>query len=399
MKEDSVAVKVIVQKVDSSRQDLRREVEIMRHFRHEALAPLLASFEVQEEGKPLQHAPLYLVMPFATGGDMEDWIHRTSRPSFLRSQSRQEIQAYFVSQIQSLYAGLAFLHKAKGGLIVLHFDLRPRNILLFMEASSPVWKISDFGIAQLTRTDEPQRTHVDHNYAPPEAVNDLGIPANRLHGREFDVYSMACIALQLVTLAYEGWEGGAIEEFDYRRQGTTEDKSFRNSHSTLVTWIKRLKQADHQHVALIELLDLIGESLDPDPKRRPMAWEIPVYLQLSLSKELPYQYLGQAVPSSHLYGPYPISGPIDRAEHRGSPDLAKFLLQRGWSDPSLLHPRLQRHDSDIDASKYLSNLPTSFEAYMLKGKAPNNIVEKIDNAFRQNLEMRFAGLWGLGGMG
>ncbi|KAG5657296.1 hypothetical protein KAF25_005860 [Fusarium avenaceum] len=398
------ALKQINQKVDTSREDLKRECDIMRDFRHAAVTPLLASFEVSAAGSLQSPTDVYIVMPLAEGGNMEEWIRMATPPDYLPS-IHSERQSYLLDQIESLYGALAFLHtpKSADSLVVLHFDLRPKNFLLFMDSTPAVWKISDFGIAQLAKTSERRRTHTTHLYAPPEAYGPNGHPTPQAYGREFDTFSMACVSLQLLTLAYKGW-GNSIFLFDEKRLEKDGDGSFGRCRSQVYSWIEGLggPRTDHSQV-IDELINLVKETIEKEPEERPMAWEILVYMFLA-KQSTPYLFraqldskLREIVPRATDAESSLSQGPIDRATRKRHYKLVDLLQEKGWT--RAVKSGLELYNSNVDPGKYLSNLPDSSLQNRLMGKAPKEIISRIHAAFNESLDSGFVGLWGLGGMG
>ncbi|KAJ4248142.1 hypothetical protein NW762_012912 [Fusarium torreyae] len=343
-------------------------------------------------------------MPLAEGGNMEDWIRMATPPDSLPS-TYSERQSYLLDQIESLYGALAFLHtpKSADSQVVLHFDLRPKNFLLFTDNTPAVWKISDFGIAQLAKTSERRKTHTTHLYAPPEAYGPNGHPTPRAYGREFDMFSMACVSLQLLTLYCNGW-GNSIFLFDEKRLEENGDGSFGRCRSQVYSWMEGLKglRIDHSDV-VDEVINLVKETLQKQPEERPMAWEILLYMFLAkqstqdLSHAQLDSKLREIVPRATDAESSLSQGPIERATRNPHQNLVDLLQDRGWSVAT--KSRLELHDSNVDPGKYFSNLPDDSLQNRLMGKAPKEIINRIHAAFNERLDSGFVGLWGLGGMG
>lgn len=398
------ALKYIKHKGDTLHEDLKRECDIMRNFRHVAVTSLLASFEVSAAGLLQSPNDVYIVMPLAKGGNMEEWIRMATPPDSLPS-TYSDRQSYLLDQIESLYGALAFLHtpKSADSQVVLHFDLRPKNFLLFTDSTTAVWKISDFGNAQLAKTSERRKTHTTHLYIPPEAYGPIGHPTPQAYGREFDMFSMACVSLQLLTLYYKGW-GNSILLFDEKRLEEDVDGRFGRCRSQVYSWIEGLKgpRTDHSNIG-DEVIKLVKETLEAEPEKRPMAWEILVYMFLAkqstadLSRAQLDSRLRKIVPRATNAESRLSQGPINRATRKGDDKLVDLLQDKRWS--VAVKPSLERHNSDVDPGKYFSNLPDHSLQNRLMGKAPKEIISRIHAGFNERSNSRFVGLWGLGGMG
>lgn len=145
----SVAVKVlqkdrIVEVADVER--VAREVHILKLIRH---AHIVQLFEIIET-----RGQLYLIMEYASGGELFDYIVANGRV--------QEPEACrFFHQI---VAGVESIHEMR----VVHRDLKPENLLLDDHKSI---KIVDFGLSNLFRDGQRLSTACGSPcYAPPEMV-------------------------------------------------------------------------------------------------------------------------------------------------------------------------------------------------------------------------------------
>lgn len=76
---------------------------------------------------------IYIIMDYADGGELEDWWQRHGKgiDPFLR-----------ISLLRQLFAGLLHLHS----LGIIHGDIHPGNVLMYMEHGQWVPKWADFGL-------------------------------------------------------------------------------------------------------------------------------------------------------------------------------------------------------------------------------------------------------------
>ena len=157
-----------------------------------------------------------------------------------------------------------------------HFDLKPANILIFAEHT---WQIADFGqsVFRATNGSSLKLTNPGgtDEYAPPENV-DLGAKASA----KYDVWSMGCILLELITfLVTKGSRG--IRALDKARHTSNErgsDHRLWTKTSTgqielkpkIIKFTEGLLAASgpsEQHF-LTQILELTNGMLEPDVGKR-----------------------------------------------------------------------------------------------------------------------------------
>ncbi|KAF2465668.1 uncharacterized protein BDR25DRAFT_345891 [Lindgomyces ingoldianus] len=265
------------------------ERETVRSRRHDGIIQLFASFSAGAEDPPVEDDTteyLHLFFPHTDAGDMKSWLDLRKPPDGL---SEDKIRQKFIYRsIQNLASAVAFIHREIKTQIAYHHDLKPSNILLFeRNPQESTWKICDFGHAALKDSEGTSGTaHTDENrfgsyvYRPPEYF--VG-PSK--HGRTFDIYSLACIFLNLMTVAKHGWTDDGYREFE-RRRGANEDHplkvpktvmtdySFHNNPAVVASWIEGLKKGENDQ-RFYGLLEIIEEMLQ-EKDQRIFSWEVDV---------------------------------------------------------------------------------------------------------------------------
>ena len=122
---DRVAVKILEKDRISDVADVERvsrEIHILKLTRHPNIIQL---YEIIETPKQL-----YLIMEYADGGELFDYIVNKSKV--------EELEACNI--FQQIISGIEYIHK----LNVVHRDMKPENLLL----DNDKWiKIVDFGLS------------------------------------------------------------------------------------------------------------------------------------------------------------------------------------------------------------------------------------------------------------
>ncbi|KAJ3588759.1 hypothetical protein NHX12_009613 [Muraenolepis orangiensis] len=174
-----VAIKIIdkTQLNPTSLQKLFREVRIMKGLNHPNIVQL---FEVIETDKTL-----YLIMEYASGGEVFDYLVSHGR--------MKEIEAR--AKFRQIVSAVHYCHQKN----IVHRDLKAENLLLDADANI---KIADFGFSNEFTLGNKLDTFCG---SPPYAAPEL-FQGKKYDGPEVDVWSLGVILYTLVSgsLPFDG---------------------------------------------------------------------------------------------------------------------------------------------------------------------------------------------------
>ena len=169
---EKVAVKILEKDMIKDVNDVdrvAREIQILKMIRHPNIIQL---YEIIETPKQL-----YLIMEYASGGELFDFIVKNQRV-------KEPLAVKFFHQI---IAGVEYLHK----LNIVHRDLKPENLLLDHNQNI---KIVDFGLSNTYKNGEMLKTACGSPcYAAPEMI-----AGQFYHGSKVDIWSCGVILFALI---------------------------------------------------------------------------------------------------------------------------------------------------------------------------------------------------------
>jgi len=338
-------------KQDMTEEKLMREVDTIRARRHPNIVPFFASFSAGREdpwSAKDRTECLHMLFQHTDAGNMQDWLTQDGppMPELADVDTRRE---YIINYIKCLISAVTYIHKEQHGFVAYHHDLKPGNILLF-RGPPAVWKICDFGMANLKyhldnsgTTQGPSNRFGTYDYQPPEYFTD---GPGRKHGRSFDVYSLGCIVLELATIWKHGWSEAGIKKFCQLRGENTEhacidapgkpkppylDYSFHNSPKVVEEWIRHLREGEDVNQDFKDLLDLISEML-VQRAQRIFVWEVDMDL---------YEMGGQKNITqlrNHLYSVVqPSKTSLNELNNQHNPLKRAIEKKKGWQEDILKH--------------------------------------------------------------
>lgn len=170
------------------RKSMEREVEILQALQHHNIMALRDVFECRAE--------VVLILELINGGELFDFI---AEKDILMENEAIE----FMKQI---LAGVGYMHSKN----IVHFDLKPENIMLSHKADSKDSqadiKIIDFGLAyRFTPGEEYRSTSGTPQYIPPEVIKNEPLTS------AVDMWSIGVITYILLSGA-SPFQGDTDEE-------------------------------------------------------------------------------------------------------------------------------------------------------------------------------------------
>lgn len=132
------------------RSSVEREVDILHTVQHPNIVMLRDVFESRAE--------VVLILELVNGGELFDFI--AEKENLLESEA--------IEFLKQILEALRFMH-AKN---IVHFDLKPENVMLSDRSSHPIIKLIDFGLAQrICQGEEFRSTSGTPQYIAPEVIN------------------------------------------------------------------------------------------------------------------------------------------------------------------------------------------------------------------------------------
>lgn len=156
-----------------SREEIEREVNILREIQHSNIITLHDIFENKTD--------VILILELVSGGELFDFL--AEKESLSEEEATQ-----FLKQILD---GVHYLHSKN----IAHFDLKPENIMLLdKNVPNPRIKLIDFGIAhQIKEGNEFKNIFGTPEFVAPEIVNYEPL------GLEADMWSIGVITYILLS--------------------------------------------------------------------------------------------------------------------------------------------------------------------------------------------------------
>ena len=174
---------------------LRREIEIQSHLRHDNILRLYGYFYDQVRGSqlprphhlvldPKKHtltivlhqSRVYLILEYASKGELYKDLKKCERFEEART----------AAYVASLSSALLYCHKKN----VIHRDIKPENLLL---SSTGAVKIADFGWSVHAPTAKRNTMCGTLDYLPPEMIEGVA------HDKTVDIWSLGVLCYEFIV--------------------------------------------------------------------------------------------------------------------------------------------------------------------------------------------------------
>ncbi|KAG2647005.1 integrin-linked protein kinase 1-like isoform X2 [Panicum virgatum] len=175
-----IAVKRILPSLSDDRlviQDFKHEVNLLIKLRHPNIVQFL--------GAVTETKPLMLVTEFLRGGDLHQYLKEKGALSPLAA----------INFALDIARGMAYLHNEPN--VVIHRDLKPRNILLVNSAANHL-KVGDFGLSKIIKAQHASDVYKmtgetgSYRYMAPEVFK------HRKYDKKVDIFSFAMILYEML---------------------------------------------------------------------------------------------------------------------------------------------------------------------------------------------------------
>ncbi|KAJ1970748.1 spindle assembly checkpoint kinase [Dimargaris xerosporica] len=183
-----VALKVLFKseiKQPNLARQLRREVEIQSHLRHENILRLFGYFHDEKR--------VYLILEYACRGELYKILKKYGRFSERRA-------SMYVKQMAN---ALLYLHQKH----VIHRDIKPENLLVGVNGEL---KIGDFGWSVHAPNSRRKTTCGTLDYLPPEIVE------GRDHDEKVDLWSLGVLCFEFLV-GFPPFEDLSSERATFKR--------------------------------------------------------------------------------------------------------------------------------------------------------------------------------------
>jgi serine/threonine protein kinase len=242
--DEKVAIKILEKDRISDSSDMERisrEIHILKQIRHPNIIQL---YEVSPSQIIETAKELYLIMEFASGGELFDYIVAHNRV-------KEKEACKFFHQVVS---GVEYLHR----LGIVHRDLKPENLLLDHQKNI---KIADFGLSNTYKPGELLKTACGSPcYAAPEMI-----AGKWYSGLRVDIWSSGVILFAMLAGYLPFEDPNTAQLYRKIRSGEYQCPQFLS----------------------IEARDMVRGLLNTDPERRFTLEDIKQHLWYTLSREEP----------------------------------------------------------------------------------------------------------------
>ncbi len=202
-----------------------QEAALLHKLQHPNIVAFWESF--------VANSNLHIVMEYADGGDLENYIKSYMRTARGREMPEAQVLNIFVQ----LCLAIKHIHDRK----ILHRDLKCQNVFM---TSSGICKLGDFGVSRVLRsTAELAATQIGTPYyMSPEIMN------NQKYNSKTDIWSLGIILYELVCLRLP-FQGNSMKQLCYN--------------------IINASPAPPSTSFSKDMRDLVRDILAKDPRKRP----------------------------------------------------------------------------------------------------------------------------------
>ncbi|KAK0262044.1 hypothetical protein LTS09_003467 [Friedmanniomyces endolithicus] len=223
-----------------------RECDTMERLSHPHIIKMCFSFQEDDH--------YYIYMQPVADQDLRTYLGACVKHGYPESALRSIFQWF-----GCLLKALSFAH----GRDIVHYDIKPANILVKAEGERLQIYLADFGMAKdfsehstgMTGRDNVRGTPI---YRAPE------VKPHAYHGPMSDIFSLGCVFSEMLTVCCQR----SLEEYENYRYTPRDDSiAFRANLPRVQDWLGELEGA-HEGAAFETTIHLTGRMIKEDPDRR-----------------------------------------------------------------------------------------------------------------------------------
>ena len=236
---------------------LKREITVLKHRSHPNIPRLMGSY--------IQGSTVNILMYPAAEMNLKELFDKSGEKKI----SGENVLA-FCGQLAS---ALQALHKPdSNNMGVRHGDIKPSNILVHQrQTTTTVYTellLADFGASRFVSaldSESSSNCAMTPMYAAPEILK------GDKHGRQADVFSLACVFLELVTSHLRSLDElmSRLQLSPTESQHSTRPISYSERIEDVITWIDELRQRATPN--MLPVLDICEKMLAQRASQRPTA--------------------------------------------------------------------------------------------------------------------------------
>ena len=249
--------KIFVEKSERDKELALNESKYLTALSHPHIIKYYTSFQIKNKNNPNSDGLLYLIIENAENGDLESFVEANKELG--RHIPEDELWNIFLQCMQ----GLAYIHSMN----VIHRDIKLGNILM---DNNMTIKLGDFGTCAVKNNEEKENKKLQYLKAS--------------YGYLFEIEEMKCHGTVVGTEEYQAYEiEHSIEEYDQKIDVYSMGVAF--YYMCYYCFPDEDNKKEKNNIGYSkEMLNIINQMLQLDPKKRQSSKEVLEQIQKEFSK-------------------------------------------------------------------------------------------------------------------